>query len=396
MAILGIGLGGCALRRAPAPAMPARRALGLMPIRVSWDRLIGTTVGLRPHRPSGFVVKAQRFDAKTVIHNYGHGGAGLSLSWGTGTLAADLAMDPGDRRAAIIGCGAVGLTAAREFQRRGFDVTIYTMSVPPDTTSNTALGGFTPTAGLVSGDRTPEFDAQFRRAAEISYRRLQLLAGSHYGVSWIESYAATDTLLGERRAIEGGADAAPLLPPHLRTGRVVLGPGEHPFPTKYATCRPYMRIEPAIYLDALLRDVLLFGGRLAIRKFDTPRDLMSLEESVIVNCTGLGSRELFGDRELIAVKGQLPILVPQPEVSYQASGRGASALPRSDGIALGFISERDVWTLEPNEEARERVVEACIQFFGAMRPPAPGVRLTRAEAVPDEVPSLESFFGLES
>ena len=51
--------------------------------------------------------------------------------------------------------------------------------------------------------------------------------------------------------------------------------------------RQQIRIEPSIYLDAMVRDFLLFGGHIVIRKFDTPRDLMSLSEPV-VNCTGLG------------------------------------------------------------------------------------------------------------
>ncbi len=86
----------------------------------------------------------------------------------------------------MIGCGVTGLTTARQLQRRGFDVTIYAMSVPPDTTSNMSLAGFTPTSGLIENTRrTPEWTEQFRRAAQIAYRQLQLLAGPYYGVSWI-------------------------------------------------------------------------------------------------------------------------------------------------------------------------------------------------------------------
>lgn len=422
VALLGLGFGGCATRKAvrTAPAITPlpRRPVNLPPILASWDRVIHTTVGLRPHRPTGFVLKVEKFDAKTVVHNYGHGGTGLSIGWGTGFMAADMALEQAGRHAAVIGCGAVGLTAARELQRRGFDVTIYAAAVPPNTTSNMALGGFTPTSGLLSGARTPEFDAQFRRAAEISYRQLQLLAGERHGVRWIDSYSASDTLPGQPRPAGGGAsapgqpqqagagasgggragggggegggasDTNPLLPPGLQPGRVVLGPGEHPFPTKYATCRPYLQMQPALYLEALMRDVLLFGGHIVVRKFDTPRDLMSLSETVIVNCSGLGACDLFGDKELIPVKGQLVLLVPQPEVNYTASG----ALPRNDGIALGGTQERGVSTLEPNEEARKRVVEACIKFFSAMRPPVPGIQLTRTEA-PRQAPSLESFLG---
>src|SRR5438552_10121912 len=154
LALAGLGWPACATSsRQTGSARSRRPAINLAPVRASWDRVLRTTVGLRPHRDSGFVLRADKLDAKTIIHNYGHGGAGMSLSWGTGSLAADLAMSHGDRHAAIIGCGAVGLAAARQLQRRGFDVTIYAMAVPPDTTSNMSLAGFTPTSGLVESER---------------------------------------------------------------------------------------------------------------------------------------------------------------------------------------------------------------------------------------------------
>ena len=173
-------------------------------------------------------------------------------------MAAELALEQPDRRAAVIGCGVVGLTTARQLQRRGFDVTIYAEQVPPDTTSNMSLAGFTPTSGLVDNERrTPEWDAQFRRAVDIAYRQLQLLAGPKYGISWIPNYAPTDEPPDPTRSVNPN----PLLPDSTRTGMVVLGPGQHPFPTRYAVERNEMRIEPSIYLDALVQDVVANGGR---------------------------------------------------------------------------------------------------------------------------------------
>ncbi len=399
---LGVGIGGC------ATGSGGGSSLVLTPVRVSWDRVIRTTVGLRPHRPSGFVLRAERLDAKTVIHNYGHGGSGMSLSWGTGFLAAEIATQQEDRRAAVIGCGIVGLTTARQLQRRGFDVTIYAMAVPPNTTSNMSLAGFTPTSGLVDTDRrTRAWDAQFRRAVEIAYKQLQLLVGPKYGVSWMNGYSMQAAPPANASAQPASAPSRPrrpsLLPPELRTGSITLGPGDHPFPTPYVSYRPAIRIEPSIYLDALVEDVLLFGGHIVIRKFDTPRDLMSLEESVIVNCTGLGSSTLFNDRELTPLKGQLTVLVPQPEVDYNtfgglrrtSGGFGIHMQPRSDGIILGGTSERGVWTLEPNEEALRRVVEGHIELFNAMRGLARPTQIA-SMGPPDHVPPVESFFGLTS
>jgi glycine/D-amino acid oxidase-like deaminating enzyme len=338
-------------------------------VHVSYDRIIRATVGLRPHRPPGFVLRPEKFDAKTLIHNYGHGGSGMSLSWGTGQMAAEIALEQSARRAAVIGCGVVGLTTARQLQRRGFQVTIYAAAVPPDTTSNMSLAGFTPTSGLVSFDRrTPEWDTQFRRAVEIAYRQLQLLTGPKYGISWINNYALSDT-----EPMGGGSNN--LLPDSVRTGQVVYGPGQHPFPFKYAIERPDMRIEPSIYLDALVNDVIANGGRIVIRRFGTPADIMSLEESLIVNCTGLGAKEIFKDPELMPLKGQLIVLIPQDEVTYSTNGGVRESppgvfvhmMPRHDGIVLGGTSERDIWTMEINDAERRRVVEGHKTLFDAMR-----------------------------
>jgi D-amino-acid oxidase len=121
---------------------------------------------------------------------------------------------------------------------------------------------------------------------------------------------------------------------------------------------------------------------------------------VIINCTGLGSKTLFNDDELVPIRGQLTVCIPQPEVHYRASGRlpnstiNASINPRSDGLVIGNMQERGNWSLEPNEEVRQQNVDAAIQFFAAMRPPAGGVRLTKSEP-PRTIPSLESFYGLE-
>jgi glycine/D-amino acid oxidase-like deaminating enzyme len=299
----------------------------------------------------------------------------MSLAWGTGLMAAEFATAHQARQAAVIGCGSVGLTCARQLQRRGFDVTIYAMAVPPYVTSNMSLAGFTPASGLVETDRrTPAWDAQYQRAADISYRQLQLLAGPHYGVSWLDNYS----LVEEVNPPQPGPADRPNLNAGFNVGREVLGPGEHPFPTKYAIVSPQIRIEPSIYLDNLVRDFQLWGGHIVIRKFDTPRELAALREPIVVNCTGLGAKDLFNDQELVPLKGQLTVMAPQTEVNYHTNGGvppvpgaslGIHMMARSDGIILGGTSQRGVWTMEPDEEERKRVVDSHIKVFSAMRAP---------------------------
>lgn len=369
LALLGLATGSCASPERSVRAVRPRRLL--VPVRASWDRVIRTTVGLRPHRPSGFRLGAERLDAKMLIHNFGHGGSGMSLSWGTGRMAADLALQRPERTAAVIGCGVVGLTTSRQLQRRGFDVTIYTATVPPNTTSNMSLAGWTPTSGLVDDERrTPAWEAQFREAARTAYPALQLLVGRGYGVSWLDGYSLRFT---PPAPYDGDSPSEPLLPEELRPGSEVLGPGEHPFPTPYAVRRPSMRIEPSVYLDRLVRDVREAGASITIRRFEDRRGLAALAEPIVVNCTGLGAKELVDDPELTPLKGQLTLLVPQPEVDYSTFGSATPEAggfvhmsPRSDGIALGGTSVEGDWSMEPDEEARRRIVEAHIDLFARM------------------------------
>lgn len=154
---------------------------------------------------------------------------------------------------------------------------------------------------------------------------------------------------------------------------VTLGPGEHPFPTPYVTRSLSLRMEPSIYLDRLVSDVREAGARTVIRRFDSKRALATLPEPVVCNCTGLGARDLVADDELTPLKGQLTLLVPQPEVDYSTFGSAMPSAggfvhmsPRSDGIALGGTSVEGDWSLEPDPEARRRIVEAHIDLFSRM------------------------------
>jgi glycine/D-amino acid oxidase-like deaminating enzyme len=366
--LLGSSVTGCATGSGSSAVSSLRPMRRLVPVRASWDRVIRTTVGLRPYRPSGFVLEAERLDAKLLVHNYGHGGSGMSLSWGTASMAADLAQQRVERRAAVIGCGVVGLTTTRQLQRRGFEVSIYAATVPPNTTSNMSLAGWTPTSGLVGdGPRPAGWDEKFRTAARIAYTQLQLLVGRGYGVSWLDGFFLRNEPPGE-----GGGEGS-ILPDDLMPGATLLGPGEHPFPTAYASLRPSLRIEPSIYLERLVSEVREAGATISIRKLEGRRAIAALPEPIVVNCAGLGAGELVADSEIRPLKGQLTHLIPQVEVDYSTFGSATPSAggfvhmsPRSDGIALGGTSVEGDWSLEPDEEARRRIVEAHIDLFSRM------------------------------
>jgi D-amino-acid oxidase len=61
-------------------------------LKIDNPPVLAQRVGLRPYRKSGVrLERAQLRDGRTVIHNYGHGGSGFTLSWGCARQACQLA-----------------------------------------------------------------------------------------------------------------------------------------------------------------------------------------------------------------------------------------------------------------------------------------------------------------
>lgn len=360
-ALSGAAIGACAPYTRTA-TLPRRARRHLAHVLVSEDRVIRQVVGLRPFRRSGFSVRADSQTEKLLIHNYGHGGGGVSLSWGTADLAAELALASAQRQAAVIGCGVIGLSTARLLQDRGFTVTIYARDLPPNTTSNIAGAQWSPVT-VVDADRVvPEFEAQFRRATRFAYRYFQTLVGARYGISWRENYAISPP----NSSGTGGGGLEALVLRELLP-RTLLTDYENPFPSYRVSRFLTMHIEPSIYLPTVLQDFRIAGGRIVIREFADARSILSLAEPVVVNCTGLAAGKLFDDPDVTPIKGQLTVLAPQPEVDYITIGPGdLYMMPRQDGIILGGTHERGEWSLEPNAAESTRILHGHQELFAAL------------------------------
>jgi glycine/D-amino acid oxidase-like deaminating enzyme len=323
-------------------------------VLVDDSRVIRTVAGLRPFRRSGFVVRRDPLGDKALVHNYGHGGGGITLSWGSSKLATDLGLPGHAGPVAVIGSGAMGLSTARLVQDAGFPVTIYTAALPPDTTSNIAGGQFHPFSVFRDSKVTPEFRTQFARALDYSWRRFQIMVGEDYGVRWLPTYVESDS--PEEKVIA-------TFPPVNR----MLRTAEHPFPLDSMRRYDTMYVETGRYLRQMLADFHIAGGKVEIRKFATPADIAALPESLVFNCTGLGSRDLLNDQDMHPARGQLAILEPQPEVQYAALGDFGYMFPRPDGIILGGTFEVDEWDPTPQPADIQRIIASQKRFFDAFR-----------------------------
>ncbi|MFJ6572793.1 FAD-dependent oxidoreductase [Streptomyces sp. NPDC091292] len=89
---------------------------------------------------------------------------------------------------------------------------------------------------------------------------------------------------------------------------------------------------------------------------------------VVVNCTGLGARDLVPDPAVRPVSGQL-VLVENPGVDTwytgpESAGGSAYFFPQPGRLVLGGTAREDDWSTEPDPAVAEAIVRRC----AAVRP----------------------------
>lgn len=378
-------------RTAPPGTVPA-----LTPARVHADQIMDIKVCLRPFRPAGPRLEIEPVADKIVVHNYGHGGSGWSLSWGSAAMAVERAAPLMEKHVAVIGCGIIGLTTAITAQRAGMNVTIYARDMLPHTRSVRANGSWTPDSriALITA-ATPDFAATWERMARYSwqtYREYLGLPGNP--VDFRDNYLLSDTPPDEADHTEPAPDiskgsyASTGVPQSeaefakyadrikdIIPAAELLAGADNPFPVAYARRKPIMIYNFGAFGHTLLSDFYQAGGRIEIREFHSPSEVADLPERVVFNCTGYAARDLWGDKSLIPVRGQTAWLPPQPAANYGVRYKGAAMLSKSDGLMVQGVNLSGLGELEgvgnsmeqPNRAEAEQAVAVFEDLFSRFR-----------------------------
>ncbi len=354
--------------QAKEPGFFIGRANRLPKVLVSSSRVIKETVGLRPYRRIGPRIELQELGNKKIIHNYGHGGSGWSLSWGSAMLASELVANTNELKIGVMGCGVMGLSTARTLQKKGYEVTIYTKDMYPNITSAMATGTWSPSHKLIDPDKiTPEFQEKFKRAYYHSYNTYQRMLGLNQVVDWMDNYsiktdqppkiASSNDI--KSQLITSEMDFYPKGNPLRRR--------DNPFRYKNVTKGPTNIFNIPSYLKMLKDDFLLNGGHMKIKTFKKPEDVDALPEKCIVNCTGLGAMEIFGDEHMVPVSGQLCFLIPQPELNYRANMSGVYFIPRRDGIMVGGNHIEGNWDTTPDKLVKDKFLTTLEEMMEKLK-----------------------------
>jgi len=186
-------LAGCTAVPGSRGGVTPEAAPALVPIRAQTDRIFDIAVCLRPFRAAGPRLDVERVGDTLVVHNYGHGGSGWSLSWGSGTVAVRKAMASSPRKVAVIGCGVLGLTAAILAQRAGAKVTIYAREQLPETPSARATGAWTPDSRIALADAAPpDFAGLWEEMARRAFKMHRTYLGLPGDpVEWTDFYSVS-------------------------------------------------------------------------------------------------------------------------------------------------------------------------------------------------------------
>ncbi|MFF3854240.1 FAD-dependent oxidoreductase [Micromonospora sp. NPDC002575] len=261
-------------------------------------------------------------------------------------------MSRTDLDALVIGAGVSGLTTAACLAEAGRRVKIWAAE-PPERTTSYAAGAMWGPYLVEPVDRVRVWSAQ----------TLDVLR-----------HLATDPATGVRLVSGIEASRTPVEPPEWGSqldGFRICEPNELPdgFATGWRYTAPL--VDMPVYLGYLHRRLEAAGGEIAIRRIHSLGEAVGVAP-VIVNCSGMGARDLVPDPDLTPIRGQL-VVVENPGITeFFSEDTGPSPdllhfYPQGETLVLGGTAQPGEWNREPDPETAAAIVARCADVEPRLR-----------------------------
>ena len=246
----------------------------------------------------------------------------------------------------VIGSGVIGLTSAIRLAEAGHTVKITAEAFPPDTTSDKA--------GAIWAPDAMEPIAKVTEWGSISYRVLCELAND----------PASGVVLHRVRQLEPTPIATP-------TWAALTNSVEHqtftnypaPFTNGFDATIPL--IDVPTYMPYLLERFRELGGELEQRSLTTV-DEVGESTDLLINCSGLGARQLAADETVFPRRGQT-LLVTKTDPTPQAMHLHPDDLvvyifPRHHDVLIGGTMQDNNWDLQPDPATAALMMKNAVRF----------------------------------
>lgn len=341
------------------------RAANLPTPDFTYDPKTDLIAGIRPYRKDSYRLEAEQFGAKLVVHNYGHGGAGITMALGCAHAVRDIIAASGlasaGKPVAVLGGGVMGLTAATLLREMNLSVSMYAQDFS-STTSDCAGGQWAPS--LVNHENTQAAKQRFEDILRRAFRGYEAMIGKEYGVSRRLNYTWVETSSFKKVPHD-------LICPPTPLERLPFEGHASPG-FEYQT----LLVEPPIFLNKLRSDLRCASVEMKQDNFKSPQQILDLSEPLVINCMGLGSRRVWPDSKLVPIKGQLILLRPQPCLQYLYSGAPQGYIfPRQDKVAVGGTQEDCNEDDTPHDEMCAEIIRGHEDAFNG--------RMSMARLLPD-------------
>lgn len=244
----------------------------------------------------------------------------------------------------VIGAGVSGLSCALRLLQAGHYVDIWTRELPQDTTSTVAAALWFPYLAEPAKRVLPW-------SASTYTELVRLTEHPETGVIMRDGYE----IFRQRQAEEPWWRSA--VPSYRRASADELPSG---FVDGNFASVPV--IDMSIYLGWLEREVRAHGAMFTQRSVGDITDADGVAD-VVVNCTGLGAREVSHDFEVYGVRGQVQVVhAPNVNRFYLDDEGPTYIIPRVNDVVLGGTAQKDVYSTAVDDNTVSSIRARCIEL----------------------------------
>lgn len=269
-----------------------------------------------------------------------------------------------EKKVIVVGAGVIGLSTAVVIKQRCPNVAVEIVAdqFSPHTTSDGSGGFWEPFA---VGDTDLDL---IREVSKDTFIHLKHLAYSAHaaksGASALSGYGLWTTVVEKPEFFHDIVDGY----------RALTSEELAQFPrAKSGFFFTTMQVDVATYLPWLMTKFKSMGGKVRCAKLKSLDELYG-QCDIVVNCCGIGARDLLNDTEITPIRGQtIRVRAPWVKHFYMLNETGDGAvpvsycLPGTKSICVGGTADKGDWSTVAKDDTRDKIWKAATDLLPMLK-----------------------------